>query len=193
MPCIAIHLAVAKKYLEKHPDEKYNEFILGTIAPDITLDDVNKYINGVFTDKNSRHFGTNNKTDDIIEYMKNKVDFKKFFEINDINSSFLRAYFLHLVCDYYFFGEYITSDKLKGLSFMDAVKLGYSDYDLITAKLIKKYNLNIPMEVKDLISMKEEGDLQIIDEVMVDNFINEMSNIDLYDRKKLLTSNSKLY
>ena len=178
MPCIAIHLAVAKKYLEKHPDENYNEFILGTIAPDITLDDVNKYINGVFTDKNSRHFGTNNKTDDIIEYMKNKVDFKKFFEINDINSSFLRAYFLHL---------------LKGLSFMDAVKLGYSDYDLITAKLIKKYNLNIPMEVKNLISMKEEGDLQIIDEVTVDNFINEMSNIDLYDRKKLLTNNSKLY
>ena len=41
MPCIAIHLAVAKKYLEKHPDENYNEFILGTIAPDITLDDVN--------------------------------------------------------------------------------------------------------------------------------------------------------
>ena len=76
---------------------------------------------------------------------------------------------------------------------MDAVKLGYSDYDLITAKLIKKYNLNIPMEVKDLISMKEEGDLQIIDEVTVDNFINEMSNIDLYDRKKLLTNNSKLF
>ena len=41
--------------------------------------------------------------------------------------------------------------------------------------------------------MKKSEVLQIIDEVTVDNFINEMSNIDLYDRKKLLTNNSKLY
>ena len=50
MPCLAIHLAVAKKYLEKHNEDE-NEFILGTIAPDINLLDIDKYIKGVQEDK----------------------------------------------------------------------------------------------------------------------------------------------
>ena len=74
MPCLAMHLAVAKKYLEKHPEENKEEFILGTIAPDINMPDINKYIKGVTDDKNSHHFGLNFKTDNIIEYMKKKVE-----------------------------------------------------------------------------------------------------------------------
>ena len=99
MPCLAVHLAVAKKYLEKHPEENKDDFILGTIAPDINMPNIEKYINGVSEDKNSHHFGLNFKTDDLIEYMKKKVDFNLFFQNNDINTSFLRAYFLHLICD----------------------------------------------------------------------------------------------
>ena len=61
MTCLAIHLAFAKKYLEKHKEENYDEFVLGTIALDISMPDINKYINGVSNDKDSRHFGTNYK------------------------------------------------------------------------------------------------------------------------------------
>ena len=184
MPCLAIHLAVAKKYLEKHQDENLEDFILGTIAPDINLDNINEYINGVSSDKNSHHFGNNYETNDLIEYMKKKVDFNRFFEFNNINTSFLKAYFLHLLCDYYFFGEYIKDDRLSGLSLMDAVKIGYNDYNLITPKLIKKYNLDIPYQIKDIISKEGIGNLQILDEDKVDEFINDMSNIDLYDEMK---------
>ena len=42
MPCLAIHLAVAKKYLEKHSEDS-EEFILGTIAPDIEMENLNEY------------------------------------------------------------------------------------------------------------------------------------------------------
>ena len=112
MPCLAIHLAVAKRYLETHKDENEDDFILGTIAPDIDMINIDKYINGVNSDKNSHHFGRNADTSSLVAYSKSKVDFKLFFEQNDLTSSFLRAYFLHLICDYYFFGEYIPKDIL---------------------------------------------------------------------------------
>ena len=184
MPCLAMHLAVAKKYLEKHDEENYDEFILGTIAPDIELSNINEYIIGIEENKNSRHFGTNYKTDSVIEYMQKKVDFNLFFQFNDINTSFLRAYFLHLLCDYYFFGKYVSKEKLEKLSFMESVKIGYNDYDLITPKLIKKYNLDIPYQIKDIILRRGKGKLQLLNEEMVDKFINELSDIDLYEQKK---------
>ena len=186
MPCLAIHLAVAKKYLENHGEENKEDFILGTIAPDINMPNISNYINGVSDDKNSHHFGLNFKTDNLIEYMKKKVDFNLFFASNDINTSFLRAYFLHLVCDYYFFGEYINSEKLSGLSFMDAVKIGFNDYNLLTPKLIAKYDLEVPETIKDIISGKGEGEIQVLDEKTVDQFISEMANLDLNLEKEKL-------
>ena len=184
MPCLAIHLAVAKKYLERHNDENKEDFISGTIAPDINFPNINRYINGVSDDKNSHHFGLNYKTDNIIEYMKKKVDFNLFFEQNDINTSFSRAYFLHLLCDYYFFGEYISDEKLSNLSFDEAVKIGYNDYDLITPKLISKYNLIIPDQIKNIISRKGIGEIKILKEDTVDEFIDNMSKIDLFKAKQ---------
>lgn len=183
MPCLAIHLAVAKKYLEKHPEENKDDFILGSIAPDIDLPEINNYINGVSDDKNSHHFGLNYQTNDLIEYMKKKVDFSLFFAQNDINTTFLRAYFLHLLCDYYFFGEYINDKKIENLSFVDAVKIGFNDYNLITPKLIEKYNLEVPDLIKDIISGQGIGEIRLLDESTVDRFIDEMANINLLDEK----------
>ena len=189
MPCLAIHLAVAKKYLEKHSNENHDDFILGTIAPDIELDNIHELIKGITDTKNGRHFGIKTQTNDIIEYMKRKVDFNLFFKFNDINTSFLRAYFLHLICDYYFFGEYITNKKLANLSFMDAVKMGYDDYDILTPKLIMKYNIEVPLLVEDVLKRKKEGELQLLDEDTIYNFIDEMANINLDEEKnKLLNS-----
>ena len=187
MPCLAIHLAVAKKYLEKHSEDN-EEFILGTVAPDIEMENLNEYIDGEFTDKNSRHFGENFKTDNVIDYMRRKVSFKKFFEENDLNTSFIRAYFLHLLCDYYFFGDYVTNEKLEGISFMDVVKIGYNDYNLITPKLIKEYNLTIPEQIKDMVSGVGVGEIKLLDESIIDSFIEDMSNIDLEEKAKELAN-----
>ena len=190
MPCLAMHLAVAKKYLEKHPEENKEDFILGTIAPDINMPNINGYINGVTDDKNSHHFGLNFKTEDIIEYMKKKVDFNLFFQSNDIDTSFLRAYFLHLLCDYRFFGEYVTDERLVGLSFMDAVKIGFNDYDLITPILISKYNLEVPEQIKDIVSKKGEGNLNLLNEELVYRFIDEMADVNLENEKNKLINAS---
>ncbi len=189
MPCLAIHLAVAKKYLEKHPEENKDEFILGTIAPDINLPDIGKLIKGVSEDKNSYHFGLNFKANNIIEYMKKKVDFSLFFQSNDINTSFLRAYFLHLICDYRFFGEYIEDKRLIDLSFDEAIKIGYNDYNLITPKIISKYKLDIPEQIIEIISGKGEGKMELLDENLVYKFIDEMADLDLYNEKNKIVNN----
>ena len=51
------------------------------------------------------------------------MNFEKFFEVNDIDTSFKRAYFLHLLADYYFFGNHITHSDLIGKTLMDIVKI----------------------------------------------------------------------
>lgn len=181
MPCLAIHLAVAKKYLEKHQDENKDEFELGSIAPDIDMININEYINGVDSDKNSHHFGENYNTTDAIEYMKKKVNFNKFIKNNDLSTSFLRGYFLHLICDFLFFGEYITKDNIIGYSQEEIKKKGYEDYNRITPVLIKKYDLIVPDMIKDMISGHSEGQLELLSLEQVYKFIDDMSNIDIYE------------
>lgn len=183
MPCLAMHLAVAKEYLKNNTGENEEEFMLGTIAPDINMKDINKYINGVNFDKNSHHFGENYNTIDAIEYMKRKVNFAKFFACNDLSTSFLRAYFLHLICDYLFFGEYVTSEDLKGLTADQAKIRGYSDYNRITLKLIEKYDLIVPDVIKSIIFGDSEGELEILKEERIYKFIEDMSNININNFK----------
>ena len=179
MPCLAMHLAVAKEYLKRHPEENKEEFILGSIAPDINIKNINKYINGVTGDKNSHHFGENYNTTDAIEYMRRKVNFDKFFACNDLSTSFLRAYFLHLICDYKFFGEYITEDNIKDTTQEEIKEKVYADYNRITPRIIKKYNLEVPEEIREIISGFSDGELEIINEEQVYKFIKEMSQIDI--------------
>lgn len=183
MPCLAIHLAVAKKYLEKHQKENYDEFILGTIAPDIDFTNINNYIKGVTDDKSTHHFGINNQSGSLVDYMRDKVNFNLFFASNDINTSFLRAYFLHLLCDYCFLDN-CGKKEVNELSFNDAVVVGTNDYDLLTPKLIKKYNLPIPSQIKDIISRKGEGNIKLLDEEAIDGFIIKMSDINFNEEKK---------
>lgn len=186
MPCLAVHLAVAKKYLEKHKEENYDEFILGSIAPDTGLVNFNDYINGDGTDKNSRHFGYNFNTSDIVEYMKKKVGFKPFFDKNDINTSFLRAYFLHLICDYYFFEQYKDKEEIKKVSFKELVSIVHNDYDLITEKLIKEFDLDIPDTIRDILTHKGTGSIQILDVDTLYKFIDDMASLDLDKEKEKL-------
>lgn len=171
MPCLAIHLAIAKKYCERHPYEDNESFIKGSLAPDIS------------NDKVKSHYGSNYQTVDIIEYMKKKVDLSKFLNENDLNSSFNKGYFLHLICDYEFFGKYITDETLKGKTTEEINKKGYQDYNIITPILMKKYNICIPTylteKYKAMLCCTDTGKLTLISLDVVESFIEEMSQVDL--------------
>ena len=88
MPSFIIHLAIAKKYLNNHPQENAEEFYQGVIAPDLK-------------DKSTSHFGPYSSKPDLNRYCK---------EVG-LETSYNRGYFLHLLTDDLFYNKY-----LKGFS-----------------------------------------------------------------------------
>lgn len=84
MPSFTIHLAVAKKYLEKHKNENEEEFYRGVIDPDLK-------------DKATSHFGKYSSEPDLNRYCR---------EVG-LNSSYKRGYFLHLLTDDLFYNKYL--------------------------------------------------------------------------------------
>ena len=79
-----VHLAVAEEYLKSHPEEQYEEFIQGVIFPDSV------------TPKSITHYGKSSAYTNLGEFLKE----------NDINNSYKRGYFLHLLTDYLFYNYY---------------------------------------------------------------------------------------
>ena len=193
MPCISVHLAVAKKYLENHPEENSSEFIKGSMAADFTEDEISikDYLNLTSNDKNARHFGQTNQADNVIDYMRKKVDLGLFLRNNELNNSFIRAYFLHLLCDYYFFGDYIYDDKLNMYPLKEAIMLGYNDYCLITPILIERYDLEVPAVARKYTDLKGTGEIRFLKVEVVDKFIEDMASLDLeVEKEKYYNSNT---
>ena len=148
MPGYVIHLAVAEKYLKKHKckNEDYNEFIEGIIYPDSTKI------------KSETHYGEKSSESNIYEFLKE----------HELNNSFERGYFLHLLTDYLFYNRYIDTISNEI----------YSDYDILNDKLIEKYNVKLPDKVKHTVSSKD-GCLVILSMEIIDKLIDDISNYDL--------------
>lgn len=143
-----IHLAVAEEYLRKHKSktEKYDEFIDGVIYPDSV------------TDKSETHYGVKSSKSNLYDFLIDK----------NIDTSFNRGYFLHLLTDYLFYNHYI--DTISN----DI----YNDYDILNKYLIEKYNIIIPEEVKPFVFFKE-GELGILSKEIVEKLIEDISNMDI--------------
>ena len=86
-----IHLAIAKKYLEKKKSINYKKFIAGTLYPD-AVDDNNK-----------SHYTDVNRGNDNVSHVRGKVNLYDFLIEHESLSDFELGWFLHLVTDYLFF------------------------------------------------------------------------------------------
>ena len=154
-----IHLAIAEEYLKKHKDvkEDYEEFIKGVIYPDSV------------TDKSLTHYGI--KT--------SKVILKDFLQDNEINNSYMRGYFLHLITDYLFYNKYL--EKFS--------KDIYNDYDILNKRLIEKYNVVLSENVQNNVFYKEEGTKILTMELGI-KIIDEISDLNLNAVEKEIRENS---
>lgn len=155
MPGYVIHLAVAKEYIRNFRVNNEEEFLKGTLAPDLLS------ING---DKRDTHYS---------EKTSSEVDLSKFLKSNKINNSYMEGYFLHLIVDNLFYNKYFTETDSRI----------YNDYDILNKELIESYNIEIPEEVKDTVKFKT-GELQILDKEKVNTVITEISRKRLKDYKK---------
>lgn len=143
-----IHLAVAEEYLRKHKSkiEKYDDFIQGVIYPDSVKD------------KSETHYGVKSSKSNLYDFLMYK----------DIDTSFNRGYFLHLLTDYLFYNYYV--DTMSNDM--------YNDYDILNKYLINRYNVVIPDEVKKYIFFKE-GELKILSKQLVEKIIEDISDMDI--------------
>lgn len=91
MASATIHLAIAKKYLEKHNELDYEKVIAGTLYPDATED----------SDKS--HYTDINRGKDNISHVRGKVNLYAFLKEHKTLDDFELGWFLHLVTDYLFF------------------------------------------------------------------------------------------
>ena len=153
-----IHLAIAEEYLKKHKDvkEDYDEFIKGVIYPDSV------------TDKSLTHYGIKSS----------KVILKDFLQDNEINNSYMRGYFLHLITDYLFYNKYL--EKFS--------KDIYNDYDILNKRLIEKYNVVLPENIQNNV-FYEDGETKILTMELAIKIIDEISDLNLNAVEKEIREN----
>ena len=97
MPSQITHLAVAKKYLEKHPGQIKNlqQFLDGNVVPDLA------------TNKAESHCGIRVETHDILKWNREKVNPNKFIETHDMSNDFNKGQYLHLYVDYCYYNDFL--------------------------------------------------------------------------------------
>lgn len=150
MPGYIIHIAVANEYIRKNVNEKENikEFINGSIYPDLVKP------------KSKSHYGKSPAYTNL----------KMFLENNNIDNSFQKGQFLHLITDYLFYNYYLIKFCKEEI---------YNDYDILNKQLIEKYKIDyIPKEAKEVISFKN-GNTKILDMNLACKIIDEVSNLDI--------------
>ena len=167
-----IHLAVAKKVLEKINVENEKDYYLGSIAPDISKQ--------VGTSRHESHFIFNTRED--IPNLKLFIKRYPTFKYNSFNL----GYYTHLYVD-----KEWTEDVLNNIVSNSSVKLLdgtiikakpgeikemiYSDYTNLNIKLIDEYNMDLSLFYEEF--QIPDTNLNEIPIDKLDILINKMSII----------------
>ena len=155
-----IHLAVAEEYKKNYPEDidNYDEYIKGVIFPDSV------------TDKSLTHYGVKSS----------KVNLKAFLDANNIEDSYNKGYFLHLVTDYLFYNKFLDYFS----------KDIYNDYDILNKTLIELFEVKIPEEVQDKVFYKE-GDTKLLELNKTVEFIKNTAKFKLKDVQTMVLNNDE--
>ncbi len=191
MPGFNIHLAIGKRYLEKIKldnrdnikDEK--AFLDGILAPDLV------------EDKNITHYTGTRNEDDLEQCMKQKVRLKLFLNENKIETDFEKGVFIHILTDYLFFNTFFDKEYIRSMTYHEFVLDLYYSYGLSNIYLEEKYNIDLKSYGDKLIKNIEENNKKnnidkselvnrrdILPKGKLDKFIEEVSDLDIYDEEK---------
>lgn len=144
-----------------------------------------EFLNGVIApdlmEKPNSHYGE----------ATSKPGLDDFILENKLDSSYNRGYLLHLYTDKIFYQQFLDMRGFK--------KDIYNDYDILNKSIVEKYKIDIPSQIKDIVSFKE-GVTKLLVENEVFEFIEKVSQVDftkkenwdvlIWDRtkyKKILT------
>lgn len=169
MASATIHLAIAKKYLEKHNELDYEKVIAGTLYPDATKV------------SNKTHYTETYRGKDNLSHVRSKVNLYKFLNENKSLDAFKLGWFLHLVTDYLFFEECFSDKYLLENSYEKFCKDLYFAYDCLNEYISKKYQItndDYKEYPSEYYPSKPYQDC-ILSKELIDSFINRVSSIDL--------------
>lgn len=181
MACATVHLAIAKKYLDKNNNINYEEFMAGTLYPDAA------------TDNDKTHYTDLNRGKDNVSHVRGKVNLSAFLDCHESLSDFELGWFLHLVTDYLFFEECFTTEYLLNNSYEKFCQDLYFAYSCLNSYLTEKYDIkdtdykNYPSENYPGIPYED----CLLSKEMIDDFIERVSSIDLKDYIMQIKENKK--
>ena len=145
------HLAIAKRYLEKHKGEIKDEqaFYNGSLITDLWLEPNSHY-------HDPEHLNIAN----LVERHKGKSSPKQCLEINGIDDDFNRAKFLHIHADWVFYNEffsheYLLSTDIQGFAIDNLYTSAHYD-DYLREKYGISYGLTTLQNEVDAILAKYE-------------------------------------
>lgn len=175
-----VHLAVAKRYLDKNAINDKTEFYKGTIHPDLKeYEDKLHYTDFANRDRNN-----------LKQYLQCKTNLLNFLLDHNIENDYNKAVFLHLVTDWLFYHDFFDIDYLSNVSFDDFVKDLYYSYTLCNRYMQEKYpvDLNIFDEeiLEELRKQKEIKNVKrrnILEIDKLEAFIERTSSINLEEYK----------
>lgn len=151
MPSLIMYLAIAKKYIEKHPEESEEEFMKGILAPDIKRN--------LKAEKARLHYG---------EQSSHRPDLDRFYQERGLDSSYNRGYFLNLLSDYLFYNRFLQEYSISI----------FHDFRKMNKRMKEKYRIDLPQELETRVKF-EDGELSSIDEERVYKFIDSVGQLDL--------------
>lgn len=179
MPSFQIHLAIAKRYIEKHEIGEKEAFIQGSVAPDFVRP------------KEISHYTIGIPNNNLLENLTNKVDIKRYLKENKISTTYDQGVFLHLLTDRIFYTEFFDKEFIQNTTQQEFSEDLYTSYEQINDYLINKYQVDdIPSELREKIKdyiekAKQEQKItaktgkNILPLGKLDDFIERMSNMNL--------------
>ena len=178
MPSHQIHLAIAKRYIEKHEVEDKEAFIEGSIAPDFVKP------------KEISHYTIPTSKEDLYEHLKAKVDLNRFLRENEIKTDYDKGVLLHLMTDKIFFTEFFSEEFLKSTNYHEFTEDLYTSYSQMNAYLEEKYHIVLKEELAEKIKQEIEASKKhhnvsaklgknVVPLDKLDAFIERMSNVNL--------------
>jgi len=107
------------------------------------------------------------------------------------------VFFLHLITDYLFFNDFIEKDYILNINYDEFCKDLYYSYDLVDDYLLEKYNINYSSSIEQItLSIdknrkekkinRDQTGKNILDFLMLDRFIEKVSNVDLEKYKSMI-------
>ena len=178
------HLAVAKRYLEKHPQSirDVQGFLDGNVIPDL------------HPDKAVSHCGVRTEKYDIVKRNREKVNPDKFAATHDMSDDLNRGQYLHLYVDYQYYNVFL-------LNFFQHTEKEQTSIDLYEtsrrddAHLQKKYGVaygdtTLGRELREIndiwddemVEIRQRPDYQFsmpYDLNALDTFIEQMSDVEI--------------